>query len=103
MHLARQGAPTDVATTSLSRTQMPKACAAVNVAIATAHNSNGVPSCRQVYFDLLHTEEEYASTLKCLVDGYVERLDRETTPLAVREHGAQLALSFRELHNFHAK
>jgi hypothetical protein len=58
---------------------------------------------RQVYHDLLKTEEEFVTELQLAIDYYVRTFSDPTVPTEVQELKNELTLNVRELYNFHAK
>uniref|UniRef100_A0A914D5Y7 Muscle M-line assembly protein unc-89 n=1 Tax=Acrobeloides nanus TaxID=290746 RepID=A0A914D5Y7_9BILA len=56
----------------------------------------------QVYHDLLHTEEEFVSDLRILIDSYISFLEDPSAPPEVQKKKSELLVNIRELYNFHA-
>lgn len=58
---------------------------------------------RQVYHDLLRTEEEFVVDLGVAIENYVRRFDEPNLSVEVQNKKHELTHNLRELYNFHAK
>lgn len=61
------------------------------------------PLFRQVYHDLLRTEEEFVGELRFVIDNYVSAIKNPSAPQGVSNLGGRLVLNLRELYTFHSK